>query len=259
MLTQMPGMKVLEAEQLQRSVVTLVRWKHLEISLICSHLPYCSQGLPALVDALQELQPLLEAHRLRGAHVVWGLDANVCLGAAFSCDQGPSGLHEPLAPGKTQQGRAEVLLTFLLDNQMQVATFGEQPALPTWFPGGRGQDNPGRQIDYICSALPLGASWVWDIVAAKSSDHLPLHSHVYFPASRSQKQQQCKVRCHHLGPSRLPLDWCPSDLSAFRGDVAAASLSQDMPLEELVRVAGALASKHASPSASSQLSLVRHS
>ena len=264
-LNQLPGLKVTSAEQLDRSVVVLIEWQRMQFSFVCSHLPYNSQGLSALVEALQELQPVLEAHRSRGAHIVWGLDANVCLGAVFKmsgADDGNDndenfGLHEPETLGKSQQERAETLLAFLLQNNLSVATFGNSSPSSTWFPWGRGPTDPGRQIDFICSSLPMTASWVWDIMASKPSDHVPLYSHAILPATRSQKQQQRQQRYQHCHSDRVHLDWHPRDLVAFRGDVAAASLTRDLPLEQLVELVQALASKHAMPRPSSRLSEVR--
>ena len=262
-LSQLPGLEVISAEQLDRSVVVLIEWQRMLFSFVCSHLPYNSQGLPALVEALQELQPIMETHRSRGAHIVWGLDANVCLGAVFKMNDDDNdndehfGLHEPEALGKSQLERAETLLSFLMENNLSVATFGNSSPTATWFPWGRGPTDPGRQIDFICSSLPMTASWTWDIMASKPSDHVPLYSHVVLPATRSQKQQQRQQRYQHCLSNRVPLDWHPKDLSAFHGDVAAASLTRDIPLEQLVELVQSLASKHAMPRPSSKLSMVR--
>ena len=178
------GAEVVEAQQLRR-------WKHHLLFVVCSHLPYRSQGLPALAASLQELQPIIESHRMKGAHVLWGMDANVCLGAAFDADI-DTGLYHPCQVGSVQRERAELLHDFLLDHQLQASTFGSDAPAATWFPWGRGQDDPGRQIDYLCSSLAMTSAWVWDIVATKPSDYVPLFSHACLPLSRWEKQQQRK-------------------------------------------------------------------
>ena len=72
--------QILEVIQLQRSLATRFRWRELTVLAVNSHLSYCSQGLLAFQFALDELGPYLDS-AVRQRHVVlWGLDANVCLG-----------------------------------------------------------------------------------------------------------------------------------------------------------------------------------
>ena len=249
------GLRILHAEQYERSIVVRLRWQCWTMTCINSHLPYATQGLAALQGALGEITPSLDAAAASGDIILWGMDSNTVLGlAGGDCLRAP-GLRIPEAASRLHAKRAQELAGSIFAYPLQVSSVqGSEPS-PTWYPWGKEESQPGRQIDYLVSSLPICHTWLWDLVGTNPSDHAPVYCELLLPSSRAEKQQQ-RQQQHRYASCRVPLDWRAEDLVGFKRDVATVAHMDGLALHSAAETLNSIAVKYG-PSRQPQLSSVK--